>query len=67
MWVLRDLSPPKEVVMPEKSNHDDEQDSGLDSQEKEVTTMAVRLPIVILVAVLLMLGAGLLAVQMHGG
>jgi uncharacterized Tic20 family protein len=67
MWVLRDPHQPKEVVMPADSNHDDEQSSHLDSQEKEVTTMAVRLPIVILVAVLLMLGAGVLAVKMHGG
>lgn len=48
-------------------HHDGQSHHQPDSQEKQVAAMAVRLPILIIVAVLLMLGAGLLAMYMHGG
>jgi hypothetical protein len=55
-----------EVPMSESSKNN-EQSHELDPEEKKVAATAIRLPIIILAAVLLMLGAGVLAMQMHGG
>ena len=53
--------------MTEESAHDDRQSHQPDAQEKQVATMAIRLPILVMLAVLLMFGVGLLAMQIHGG
>ena len=47
--------------MSQQPDKQDESNNHPGSQEKEVTTVAVRLPIVILVAVLLMLAVGVWA------
>jgi hypothetical protein len=47
--------------------HDNEEHTYPDAEEKKVATVAIRLPILILVALLLMLAMGVLAVKMHGG
>jgi hypothetical protein len=52
--------------MPE-SNNDRAPSSGPDDEEKKVATMAIRLPILILLGLLLMFGMGVLALQMRGG
>jgi len=53
--------------MSKKAKHDDEQSDQPDTEDKKVAAMAIRLPILILVAILLMAGMGVLAVQMYGG
>jgi hypothetical protein len=50
--------------MTEKAQHGDTQSGQQDAEEKKVATMAVRLPILIAVAVLLMFVIGVLAMQM---
>jgi hypothetical protein len=52
--------------MSEQAKHDADSDQP-DAEEKKVATMAVRLPILILLAVLLMFGIGVLAMRMYGG
>jgi hypothetical protein len=53
--------------MTEKAQHGDTHSGQPDAEEKKVATMAVRLPILIAVAVLLMFAIGVLAMQMYGG
>jgi hypothetical protein len=38
-----------------------------DAEEKKAAAVAIRLPVLIVVALLLMLAMGILAVKMHGG
>lgn len=53
--------------MSERFQHDSEQSHQPDAEEKKVAAVAIRLPILILLAVLLMFGMGVLAMQMYGG
>lgn len=52
--------------MSERFQHDSEQSHQPDA-ERKVAAVAIRLPILILLAVLLMFGMGVLAMQMYGG
>jgi hypothetical protein len=47
--------------MPEEPNQQDDVSAKPDAQEKQVAKVAIRLPILILIAVLLMLGVGIWA------
>jgi hypothetical protein len=57
----------RRLHMTEKAQHGDTQSGQPDAEERKVATMAVRLPILIAVAVLLMFAIGVLAMQMYGG
>jgi hypothetical protein len=50
---------------PEQDN--DEQSRQLDTEEKKAITTIIRIPILIFLALLLMIGMYFLATQMHGG
>ena len=51
-------------AMSKKAQHDADQP---DTENEKVAAMAIQLPIFILVAILLMVGMGVLAMQMYGG
>jgi len=46
---------------------DSDDGSHLDAEEKKAAAVAIRLPVIIAVALLLMLGMAVLAIKWHGG
>jgi hypothetical protein len=56
----------KSFPMSKKAEHGGQSDQP-DTEDKKVAAMAIRLPILILAAILLMAGMGVLAMQMYGG
>jgi hypothetical protein len=48
-------------------DHQHSDETHPDAEEKKAAAVAFRLPVLIVVALLLMLAVGILAVKMHGG